>query len=104
MKRIRIYLCAFLFVALTAVKLVAPASAAEVRSAVQEQITRDDDYRAAGRNRLSGKRERESDASRLRRAIRPSLPLEEMEQDRESHAAEPFFGAAGGAAAPHAER
>ena len=34
MKRIRIYLCAFLFVSLTEVKLVAPASAADVRSTI----------------------------------------------------------------------
>ena len=87
MKRIRIYLCAFLFVALTAVKLVAPASAAQLRSAVQEQISRDDDYRAAG-DRLRAVLKAPTDAPD---AATPAgtytvvLPVEQMEQTRAVH-------------------
>ena len=86
MKRIRIYLCAFLFVALSAIKLVSPAVAFDVRSAVQAQISRDDDYSAA-ENKLRdvwelGTGRREAKAGGLYSAM---LPVQQMEQSRAAH-------------------
>lgn len=46
MKRGKIYACALLFLALTAVKMISPASAADVREVLIPTISEDDDYRA----------------------------------------------------------
>ena len=46
MKRGKIYLCALLFLALTAVKMISPAAAADVREVLIPTISEDDDYRA----------------------------------------------------------
>ena len=87
MKRMRLYLCALVFVALSAVKLVAPASAVEVRSAVQEQISRDDDYRAAGQKirTVWEERTREKKLSVSSGTYTAALPLEQMEQTHTGH-------------------
>lgn len=86
MKRIRIYLCAFLFVTLTAMKLVSPALAFDVRSAVQAQISRDDDYSAVEKKLRDvwplGTERREAKAGGLYSAV---LPVQQMEQTRATH-------------------
>ena len=92
MKRIRLYLCALVFVALSAVKLVAPASAVELRSAVQAQISRDDDYRAAGQTlREVWEKKTHADAQKIPSGIYTvALPLEQMEQARAAHIQDHF--------------
>lgn len=86
MKRFRIYVCAFVFVALTAVKLVLPASAAQVRDALQRQLSADDDYRAAGTALLAAAKRTGSARQEPLQRYTPVLPLEQMEQERASHA------------------
>lgn len=86
MKRFRIYVCAFVFIALTALKLVLPASAAEVRGAVQRQLAADDDYRAAGLALYSAVRHTaERPPRQAGQRYTPVLPLQQMEQARASH-------------------
>lgn len=86
MKHLRIYVCAFLFVALSSVKLVSPATAADVRSAVQLQISRSDDYSRAEQKIESvwlGLRGKERSPQSGVYAV--TLPMEQLEQLRESH-------------------
>ena len=44
MKRLKFYICALLFLALTGVKMIAPAAAADMRAALLPAISADDDY------------------------------------------------------------
>lgn len=87
MKRIRIYFCAFLFVALTAIKLVAPAVAADMRTVMIGKIERSDDYASVGttlRSALDGSRTQPL-VQEETEPYKVDMPLESMEQNRASH-------------------
>ena len=46
MKRWKVYLCAAVFLLLTAVKMIAPAAAADAREVLLPAINADDDYKS----------------------------------------------------------
>ena len=46
MKRWKVYLCAAVFLLLTAVKMIAPAAAADARKVLLPAINADDDYKS----------------------------------------------------------
>lgn len=90
MKRGKIYACALLFLALTAVKMISPAAAADVREVLIPTISEDDDYRAMLASVQTALRSDGSqpDADAAPYTVTP--PLEQMQQELEALRPEHF--------------
>lgn len=84
MKRGKIYLCALLFLALTAVKMVSPAAAADVREVLVPTISTDDDYRSMLASVQTALRsdDRQTDADTAPYVVTP--PLDQLQQELET--------------------
>ena len=90
MKRGKIYACALLFLALTAVKMISPAAAADVREVLIPTISEDDDYRAMLASVQTSLR---SDGGQPAVDAAPytvTPPLEQMQQELEAMRLEHF--------------
>lgn len=90
MKRGKIYACALLFLALTAVKMISPAAAADVREVLIPTISEDDDYRAMLASVQTALR---SDGGQPAVDAAPytvTPPLEQMQQELEAMRLEHF--------------
>lgn len=90
MKRGKIYACALLFLALTAVKMISPAAAADVREVLIPTISEDDDYRAMLASVQTALR---SDGGQPAADAAPytvTPPLEQMRQELEALRPEHF--------------
>ena len=90
MKRIRIYLCAVIYIGLTCAKLVLPASAADLRSTVREQVGRNDIARIRPEDLYDLVKTPSVDAAGGTYTVVP--PLEKMESERAGHAHAYFSG------------
>lgn len=90
MKRGKIYACALLFLALTALKMISPAAAADVREVLIPTISEDDDYRAMLASVQTALRSDGSqpDADAAPYTVTP--PLEQMRQELEALRPEHF--------------
>lgn len=100
MRRARVYLCSLLFLALTAVKMISPAAAADVRQALVPVISEDDDYQAvlaAARHALEG----EGTADAVPYTVTP--PIEQLAQTLTALRPDYFAGLPQSAATPAPE-
>lgn len=88
MKRGKIYLCALLFLALTAVKMISPAAAANVREVLVPTISKDDDYRAMLASVQTALRSDGVLADAAPYAVTP--PLEDLQQELDALKPEHF--------------
>ena len=95
MKRARIWVCMMIYVLLTAVKLVLPASAAELRTAVQHQISRSDPAIRAASLLQSITRSAQRPEAEAAAVPVPVSPLEEMEAEHDRHVKRLFSGLPG---------
>ena len=84
MKRIRIYLCAVIYIGLTCAKLVLPAYAADLRSTVREQVGRNDPERVRPEDLFDLVKTPSAEAAGGSYTVVP--PLEKMESERAGHA------------------
>ena len=88
MKRGKIYACALLFLALTAVKMISPAAAADVREVLIPTISEDDDYRAMLASVQTALQSDGSQPDAAPYTVTP--PLEQMQQELEALRPEHF--------------
>lgn len=88
MKRGKIYLCALLFLALTAVKMISPAAAADVREVLVPAISEDDDYRAMLASVQTALRSDDIGSDAAPYVVTP--PLEELQQELDALKPEHF--------------
>lgn len=90
MKRGKIYACALLFLALTAVKMISPAAAADVREVLIPTISEDDDYRAMLASVQTALRSDDGQPAADAAPYTVTPPLEQMQQELEALRPEHF--------------